>query len=617
MTMPALGDDEKDEAVLRLDHWLGTDSNSRSILRAYVDKNFPGCEQLYISLKTGKRVDHDVIDDDELPRFLVEITGVGIFEGPTGKNLRSMIINAVRSKDKWQIKRLLDDVDDTIWDDDAADDASQKLQRKPWTPGGRWAMHFVEELGFPLKLSGVASPPAPENVEVVERRPPLGKLEDFQQNLKLQLVSVISENGGRRCILRLPTGAGKTRIAVEAIVEYWKKRPSGVHWIVWIASKSELCEQAVQCFKEIWEDFGSHGDPLRIHRVWGSRYLPGPDADGIVVAGIDKLYEYEHNSTGETSGLIGHMLRGLGLVVIDEAHHAVASTYRKTLAALGIAEQRNADSNIPLVGLTATPFRTSDDETAQLLRMFDNTLLIPCANHEPVGMFEGWKDWHYMIDELTGRGILSRPVFKPLETTTLFEMDKAESEHLYKMNRFDSSLLDRVGMDTQRNIDIFQVISSEANAGKAVLFFGTNVNQALMMSKMLNEINISSAAVTGSTGHGARREYISMFKDGRVRVLCNYQVLTTGFDAPKTDSIIIARPTSSRGLYEQMVGRGLRGPRFGGTEQCNIITMLDNIWNYEHKERIHLGYEEYIKSSSIIADDDRVRMSDAIRRQGL
>jgi len=74
-----------------------------------------------------------------------------------------------------------------------------------------------------------------------------------------------------------------------------------------------------------------------------------------------------------------------------------------------------------------------------------------------------------------------------------------------------------------------------------------------------------------------RRALIRDFKEQRLEFLCNYGVLTTGFDAPKTNCIALCRPTKSDVLYEQIIGRGLRGPKFGGTPECTIIDFVDNI----------------------------------------
>ena len=70
---------------------------------------------------------------------------------------------------------------------------------------------------------------------------------------------------------------------------------------------------------------------------------------------------------------------------------------------------------------------------------------------------------------------------------------------------------------------------------------------------------------------------IDQFKKGEIHFLVNFGVLTTGFDAPKTECIAICRPTTSAVLYEQIVGRGMRGPEFGGTETCRVIDFADNI----------------------------------------
>ena len=67
------------------------------------------------------------------------------------------------------------------------------------------------------------------------------------------------------------------------------------------------------------------------------------------------------------------------------------------------------------------------------------------------------------------------------------------------------------------------------------------------------------------------------FKNKNLQVLCNDRLISTGFDAPKTDTIIIAKPTFSIVLYSQIIGRGLRGPEIGGTDYCKIIDVKDNI----------------------------------------
>jgi DNA repair protein RadD len=95
--------------------------------------------------------------------------------------------------------------------------------------------------------------------------------------------------------------------------------------------------------------------------------------------------------------------------------------------------------------------------------------------------------------------------------------------------------------------------------------------------------------VSGATRDVTRRRVIGEFKNQSLRVLCNCEVLTTGFDAPRVTHVVIGRPTVSRVLYEQIVGRGLRGPKFGGTETCTIIDCHDEISG----TRPTLGYESF------------------------
>ena len=86
---------------------------------------------------------------------------------------------------------------------------------------------------------------------------------------------------------------------------------------------------------------------------------------------------------------------------------------------------------------------------------------------------------------------------------------------------------------------------------------------------------------------------IDKFRNGDLDVLCNYGVLTTGFDAPKTNTVMITRPTISPVLYSQMIGRGLRGKLIGGTEFCKIIDVRDNIGEFGDADNVYRIFEEY------------------------
>jgi superfamily II DNA or RNA helicase len=109
------------------------------------------------------------------------------------------------------------------------------------------------------------------------------------------------------------------------------------------------------------------------------------------------------------------------------------------------------------------------------------------------------------------------------------------------------------------------------------------------MAYLLRRHGIPAAVISGETRDVTRRQVVADFKQKIIRVLCNCNVLTTGFDAPKVTHVVMARPTVSRVLYEQILGRGLRGPQFGGTETCTILDCKDNFKG----ERPPLGYEAF------------------------
>ena len=120
---------------------------------------------------------------------------------------------------------------------------------------------------------------------------------------------------------------------------------------------------------------------------------------------------------------------------------------------------------------------------------------------------------------------------------------------------------------------------------RRILYFGTTVQQSKMVMSWLRMKGYTAFHLDGSTDARMRKSGIEAFRDGRLQVLCNYGVLTTGFDAPKTDVVFIARPTSAAVTYHQMVGRGLRGPKLGGTASCIIVDVDFNVENHGSRRR--------------------------------
>ncbi|WP_445271045.1 DEAD/DEAH box helicase, partial [Streptomyces sp. DSM 41634] len=137
----------------------------------------------------------------------------------------------------------------------------------------------------------------------------------------------------------------------------------------------------------------------------------------------------------------------------------------------------------------------------------------------------------------------------------------------------------RLADDHDRNNRILEEIA-EMPTDWPVLVFATSVAHAKFLAAKLKDRGITAASVDSATSPGERKKSIDDFRRGRVRVLTNYGVLTQGFDAPATRAVVVARPTYSPNVDQQMIGRGLRGPGNGGKETCLILDVRDTITNY-------------------------------------
>ncbi len=449
------------------------------------------------------------------------------------------------------------------------------LEREGLVPPDRWggdaAAEFVAALGFPAEFA--VAPARRREPELLVSGPvPLKPLHDYQEAVVASVDALLAEpvRGRRRAVISLPTGAGKTRVAAQtAVTRILAPEDSPTRLVVWIAQTDELCEQAVQCFRELWANLGQKGESLRVIRFWGGQANPQPPERGeptVVVASIQTM-------TSRISASPLEWISRPGLVVIDECHHALTPTYTGLLKWLG----QNETEEPPVLGLSATPFRgRNDDETEQLARRFDGRLL----PRDQAGLF----------DDLQDKGVLAKFGYTRLEMERQFDLSEEEERYLQTFNRLPDSALERLGRDDERNDRILAAMAEAEE--RSALVFATSVAHARRLAARLNLLEVPSAVVSGETDKSSRRWFIQAFQSGTIRVLCNHSALTTGFDAPATDLIVIARPVFSPSLYMQMVGRGLRGPLNGGKPRCRILTVQDNLDRYSG-ELAHHYFEKY------------------------
>ena len=599
--------DDRTAASRILARWTGMDErpdDAADMIRMILEEYVPGMESAYARRRDSKS---SYIPNSDLPQFLADMAGAELFEGKHGRRLRNMMLQKIRiEKPELMLYMLPRPGDGAHLPEGQYDDILKRLStpaKTRWVPGGRFAVRFVKALGLPPIFAGSPSEPPPDRVEEVYTRAPYAELENFQENMKVQILEILQgRTKKKRAIVALPTGAGKTKTVAEAIVEFWRGRAGPApYFIMWIAQTDELGEQAVACFRQLWEEKGVVGDRLNIFRAWGGRGIPYPEERGLVVAGIDQLYHTvkETQTDGPGTSDLANLGRTVGAVFIDEAHRTWARKYRDVLGEMGIGSAAGQDTGVPLIGLTATPERTARGETNSLRRLYGGKIIHPRQAYSPDRDKNGrvfdakWSDLEFMKARLTKLRFLARTKYHWEDPAKHFVMSSSDADKFNLTRMLSPGLIREIGSSPERNDATYRLLKKWiGDRGRQVLFFGADVPQALLMSKLLEEDGFASAAITGNTRYGMRRAYVRMFRAGEIRALCNYEVLTTGFDVPKVDTVIIARPTSSWIVYQQMVGRGLRGPNFGGTETCDIITLEDRI-DTDMMERVDLGYMKY------------------------
>ena len=148
-----------------------------------------------------------------------------------------------------------------------------------------------------------------------------------------------------------------------------------------------------------------------------------------------------------------------------------------------------------------------------------------------------------------------------------------------KTRKLPSTVSERLGSDLDRTKRVVDHIASLPQDW-TVIAFAPSVENARVLAALLAQRGVPAVSVSGDTEPAVRRHYIEEFKAGRIRVITNYNVLTQGFDAPKVRAVYVARPTFSPNVYQQMIGRGLRGPLNGGSEEVLIVNVEDNFDQY-------------------------------------
>ena len=383
-------------------------------------------------------------------------------------------------------------------------------------------------------------------------------LHDFQERIRRKVLSEFSQKN-IRFLLHMPTGSGKTRTASEIILDFIRMSPAQSLFqenikILWIAQSEELCFQAMETIKWIVESKNTRD--IKIGNFYGDNSVDDDilEHPAIIICGIQKLMNHY------TEPFWSEIRNQCYLVVVDEAHRSVANQWVKTL------DYFASNSSTNLLGLTATPgLGGGDDDTHVLAQYY--------GNNKITLLDEKYNNIDHPIEFLVKRQYLAE-----IDRKTILSEAKLTKEDIISESasnfKFSGNTLNNLSVDPSRNSSIINIIKNSPK--KKILVFTCGLEHNRILKQLLKKENIYSETIDGSSKN--RETLINKFKDNSsdLNILLNFGVLTTGFDAPKTDVCIIARPVGSIVMYSQMVGRILRGPKNTGNKKNTLYTIKDN-----------------------------------------
>lgn len=391
-----------------------------------------------------------------------------------------------------------------------------------------------------------------------------------QKRVALEVERYLYQEDGR-VMMHLPTGVGKTRTAMSILASHLRRR-KGI--VLWLAGTKELLEQAVDEFQATWEAVGDR--TVECVRFWGGHSADlSCTEDGLVVAGLSKLHSY-----GRSREDLWSLGDRTTMVVFDEAHQAVAPTYKDLVDTI---VTRNPKT--PLLGLSATPGRTwarPEIDEALAALFYRNKVTVTYDGENP-------------IRHLTESGYLSAVTFSLLNVEPGLRLSTSELAHLAASLDMPIDVADRLGEDAVRNLRIVETVHDLAKRHSRILAYAPSASNATLLASVCRGIGVGASAVTANTDAEERARIVRRFRrpSADAHVLWNYGVLTTGFDAPGASAALIARPTKSLVLYSQMVGRVVRGPRAGGTARCEVVTVVDtNLPGFRDVAEAFINWED-------------------------
>lgn len=360
------------------------------------------------------------------------------------------------------------------------------------------------------------------------------------------------ENSAEGALIVLPTGAGKTEIVAEWLLDRMKadERVRAL----WIVHQQELVDQAILRFATC-----AMAQPTNFQRRARAIHSGGSEIATLAEANLDLACITIQTLRGQcvkgkASSKLEKFLERPTDVVVDEAHHAASTSYSEVLDAIERCGRQT------LIGLTATPWPAASGAYESLHKRFSRKLI-------DIGP-----------EELIAERILARPVLHAVQTGISISLDSKEIQEAERSD-FSQKTLRRLNA-SQRNQIVKRAWKDQREKWGKTLVFAVNIEHANQLTGLLVDAGADARTVHSKSGE-SRRETLQWFKSAtNSPVLVSVGMLTEGVDLPDASTAFLARPTASRILLRQMIGRVLRGPKSGGSAEAQIVWFQDDWENF-------------------------------------
>ena len=340
------------------------------------------------------------------------------------------------------------------------------------------------------------------------------KLFDYQEDMKERIEKALRLH--RSVMAQMPTGTGKTYLLTAVIDSFVSNNPMEKVWIV--AHRRELVSQIDETVRKFHSYSASNTSSLlssvkAMSILWLMRHY-------------DEIEEVP------------------GMIVIDEAHHALAKTYKEMWERFPKAK---------FLGLTATPCRLNGKGFTDLFDV----------------LVQSWD-----VPEFISKGRLATYDFVSIKSDSVTQrlidsLQKRGADGDYQNKEMDMLL------NKKPSIERLYRSLEEYGKGRKGIVYAINISHAQKITKLYQENGVKAIAIDSKTPATERQQDIEAFKKGDIQVLVNVDIFSEGFDCPDVEFVQLARPTLSLAKYLQMVGRGLRVAK----EKKNCV-IIDNVGLY-------------------------------------